>query len=58
MNTAKAALLSITVCALVTAGCGENDPDAITGDYYPMGVGDYWEYIETYADGDTPDYED
>ncbi len=55
MNAAKAALLSITVCALVTAGCGENDPDAITGDYYPMGVGDYWEYIETYADGDTPE---
>jgi uncharacterized protein DUF3108 len=51
MNTFKAALLSISVCALVFAGCGENDPDAITGDYYPMGVGDYWEYIETYTDG-------
>ncbi len=51
MSTFKAATLSITVCALVFAGCGENDPDAITGNYYPVGVGDYWEYIETYADG-------
>ena len=55
MNTFKAALLSITVCALVTAGCGENDPDAITGDYYPMAVGNYWEYFETYANGDAPE---
>lgn len=52
MNIFKAALLPISVCALVFAGCGENDPDAITGDYYPMGVGDSWEYIETYANGD------
>ena len=52
MNTSKAALLSITVCALVFAGCGENDPDPISGDYFPVGVGDSWEYIETYADGD------
>ncbi len=52
MNASRSAFLFVTVCALVFAGCGENDPDPISGDYYPMGVGDYWEYIETYANGD------
>ncbi len=55
MNTPKAAPLAITICALLVAGCGENDPDAITGDYYPMGVGNYWEYLETYTNGDAPE---